>query len=83
MEMIYMIEMRYVSKACEDVQPYDIDTTLRVSEEATATEMVETFVKMMQITSMSDFNIARALKQVYSNFIYDKELNDEDIVIEE
>ena len=37
----------------------------------------------MQITSMSDFNIARALKQVYSNFIYEKELNDEDIVIEE
>ena len=78
-----MIEMRYTSPACEDVQPYDIDTTIRISDEVSATEMVETFVKVMEIATMSNYNIARALKQAYHNFIYEKELDDAEISIEE
>lgn len=78
-----MIEMRYVSEPIPDVQPYGVDATFKISDEATANEMVETFVEVMKVTSMGDYNIARALKQVYNNFIYEKELNDEDIEIEE
>jgi hypothetical protein len=78
-----MIEMRYTSPACEDVQPYEIDATIRISDEATATEMVETFVKVMEIATMSNYNIARALKEAYHNFIYEKELEDEEISIED
>lgn len=78
-----MIEMRYVSEPIQDIQPYGIDATFKISDEATATEMVETFVEVMKVTSMGDYNIARALKEVYTNFIYEKELSDEDIKIEE
>ena len=78
-----MIEIRYVSEPIPDVQPYGVDATFKISDEATANEMVETFVEVMKVTSMGDYNIARALKQVYNNFIYEKELNDEDIEIEE
>lgn len=78
-----MIEMRYVSEPIPDVQPYGVDATFKISDEATANEMIETFVEVMKVTSMGDYNIARALKQVYNNFIYEKELNDEDIEIEE
>jgi len=78
-----MIEMRYVSEPIPDVQPYGVDATFKISDEATANEMVETFVEVMKVTSMGDYNIARALKQVYNDFIYEKGLNDEDIKVEE
>lgn len=78
-----MIEMRYVSEPIPDVQPFGVDATFKISDEATANEMVETFVEVMKVTSMGDYNIARALKQVYNDFIYEKGLNDEDIKVEE
>lgn len=78
-----MIEMRYVSEPIPDVQPYGVDATFKISDEATANEMIETFVEVMKVTSMGDYNIARALKQVYNDFIYEKGLNDEDIKVEE
>lgn len=78
-----MIEMKYISEPIPDVQPYGIEATYRVSDEATADEMVETFVEVMKVTSMSDYNIAHALKQVYYNFIYEKDLQDAEIKIEQ
>lgn len=78
-----MIEMRYVSEPKEDVQAYGVDATFKISEDATAYEMVEAFVELMKVTSMCNYNIARALKQVYNDFIYEKGLNDEDIDIEQ
>lgn len=77
-----MIEMRYVSEPIPDVQPYGVDATFKISDEATANEMIETFVEVMKVTSMCNYNIARALKQVYNDFIYEKELKDEDIPLE-
>ncbi len=75
-----MIELKYTGEPC-DFEPYGVETLIKVPEDLTATEMVQAFIRLLQIAEMCDYNIARGLKEAYYSFIDEKGLKDDEIEI--
>jgi hypothetical protein len=75
-----MIELKYTGEPCE-VEPYGVETLIKVPESLTATEMVQAFIRLLQMIEMCDYNIAKGLKKAYYDFIYEKGFEDSKIEI--